>query len=224
MSVPLPATPVTSKAAIASLACGICGCITGPITGIPAIISGHIGLRNVKRSQGQLGGRGAALAGVALGYVTSIVAMGLLVAAIRAIPDNVMQHYEQEKVGWKLHDIGAALARFETEHHQFPNDSTLGEVRTTSGVESGYPLSQLRSIADMDDLLSGPSDLQGEWYYFPGLKSGGHDVLVISPGVADKYQELLTDQTTRIVTLQQVHDDIATAKISPVNTPVRHKP
>lgn len=48
----------TSGAAIARLVCGILGFLTGPITGIPALITGHIACKKVRNSGGTLDGSG----------------------------------------------------------------------------------------------------------------------------------------------------------------------
>jgi hypothetical protein len=77
----------TSGIAIASLICGIAGFLTGPftgipaiITGIPAIITGHLALGKIKKSAGTLTGSGLALTGTILGYITT-VGITLLAAA-----------------------------------------------------------------------------------------------------------------------------------------------
>jgi len=44
----------------------------GPLTGIPAIICGHVAHSNIKRSQGTLTGDGLAIAGLVIGYLVSI--------------------------------------------------------------------------------------------------------------------------------------------------------
>lgn len=43
----------------------------GPLTGIPAIICGHVSLSNINRSMGRLTGRGLAIAGLVIGYVAT---------------------------------------------------------------------------------------------------------------------------------------------------------
>lgn len=61
-----------SGLAVASLVCGILGIVQilpllGPII---AVITGHLARREIDRSGGQLGGRGMALAGLIIGYIT----------------------------------------------------------------------------------------------------------------------------------------------------------
>jgi dipeptidyl aminopeptidase/acylaminoacyl peptidase len=49
---------------------GILGLCNG-VTGIPAVICGHLGLSKIKRSGGRLGGGGMAVAGLILGYLST---------------------------------------------------------------------------------------------------------------------------------------------------------
>lgn len=66
---PPPAAPKGSSGlAIASLICGIVGCVPG--AGIAAVVMGHMALGRIKTS-GQ-GGRGMALAGLILGYLSIV--------------------------------------------------------------------------------------------------------------------------------------------------------
>jgi len=62
----------TSGLAVGSLVCGVL------FIGLPAIVLGHIALRKIARSDGSLSGRGLALAGTILGYL-SVVALTIIV-------------------------------------------------------------------------------------------------------------------------------------------------
>jgi hypothetical protein len=66
--------PTASAAAIWSLILGILSlfCL-GPLTGIPAIICGHSARTNIRHSSGSLNGAGMALAGLILGYITTVI-------------------------------------------------------------------------------------------------------------------------------------------------------
>jgi Domain of unknown function (DUF4190)/DUF1707 SHOCT-like domain len=80
---PSPAPfPRTNPLAITSLVCGIAQIMFGPFATIPAIICGHIGRSQIRRS-GE-GGAGMALAGLVLGW--SGLVLGLLaIAGIAAL-------------------------------------------------------------------------------------------------------------------------------------------
>ncbi|HUU93661.1 MAG TPA: DUF4190 domain-containing protein [Phycisphaerae bacterium] len=75
---PPPATAATNGLAIASLICGIAGCIPG--AGIAAAIMGHMALGRIKIS-GQ-GGRGMAIVGLILGYLSIVGWIIVIIATI----------------------------------------------------------------------------------------------------------------------------------------------
>jgi uncharacterized membrane protein len=79
-----PAAPRTNSLAVASLACGAGQLILGPLSGIPAIVLGHVARGQIRRTGED--GAGLALAGLLLGWaglaLTIIVAAIVIVAAI----------------------------------------------------------------------------------------------------------------------------------------------
>ena len=68
----------TSGLAITSLVLGILSFCTFFITAIPAIILGIIGIFKIKKSAGQLKGKGLAIAGIAISAISIFLAMLLL--------------------------------------------------------------------------------------------------------------------------------------------------
>jgi GYF domain 2/Domain of unknown function (DUF4190) len=83
----LPMAPAPASA-IASIICGslavLGSCIFwGGILSIPAIITGHIALRTIKRSPTPMDGRGLAIAGLVMGYL--ILACGIALITIFVI-------------------------------------------------------------------------------------------------------------------------------------------
>ncbi len=68
------AQPQTNTKAIISLILGICSFVIvgNLLTGIPAIICGHMALREIQNSGGLQEGRPLALVGLILGYVATI--------------------------------------------------------------------------------------------------------------------------------------------------------
>ncbi len=77
---PIGVAPIMSRTnglAIASLILGILGLCTF-FTGIPAVICGHLALRKVDQSNGLIGGRNLAVAGLVLGYLaTAMLALAI---------------------------------------------------------------------------------------------------------------------------------------------------
>lgn len=69
--------PQTNGLAVTSMVLGLAGLLAGCLTGLPAVICGHIALGQIKRSAGALGGRGMAVTGLVLGYLW--IALGLLI-------------------------------------------------------------------------------------------------------------------------------------------------
>jgi type II secretory pathway pseudopilin PulG len=84
--VPGPEAQTDSKA-IWSLVCGILSITCFWIlTGIPAIILGHLSRSSIRNSMGRLKGEGMALAGLILGYISVLLIPVLLIMASIAIP------------------------------------------------------------------------------------------------------------------------------------------
>lgn len=75
------ASPPNSTAAIVSLVTGICGWVIVPlICAIIAVVSGHMALNEIRQSDGRLGGRGMAIAGLILGYTQLGLTLVLCIA------------------------------------------------------------------------------------------------------------------------------------------------
>ncbi|MBX3740020.1 MAG: DUF4190 domain-containing protein [Akkermansiaceae bacterium] len=63
----------TSGNAIASMVCGILGLVSCLIIlGIPAVICGHLALKQITNSPLPMGGRGMAISGLIMGYIQII--------------------------------------------------------------------------------------------------------------------------------------------------------
>lgn len=71
------AQPTNGKAT-AALVLGLLSLLFWVLTGIPAVILGHMALNEINASNGTQGGRGSAIAGLVLGYV----AVGILAICI----------------------------------------------------------------------------------------------------------------------------------------------
>jgi Protein of unknown function (DUF1559)/Domain of unknown function (DUF4190) len=80
------APPGTSGKAIASLILGIASFVFWVFAGVPAIIVGALGLRNIGRSRGRLGGQGMAITGIVLGAVSAVVG-GLVLSAVQKVSE-----------------------------------------------------------------------------------------------------------------------------------------
>jgi hypothetical protein len=77
-----PPAPDTNGMAIASLVAGFLW--LGWLGSFAAVVFGHVALSQIDQSQGRQGGRGMAIAGLALGYFgVGVLALIILLAAVR---------------------------------------------------------------------------------------------------------------------------------------------
>jgi len=99
LEIPLPPAgsppslnPKESSLAITSLITGILGWTILPVVGsLAAIITGHLGKKEIKESHGTLDGNGMATAGLILGYVQLGFFVLILIAiliALLVLPQN----------------------------------------------------------------------------------------------------------------------------------------
>lgn len=84
--------PQTSKLAVWSLVCGIATLFCSCITGFPAIIMGVMALNRIGKSQGALGGKGLAIAGLCcactLGITGTAMIAGLAIPAFNQVQER----------------------------------------------------------------------------------------------------------------------------------------
>jgi uncharacterized membrane protein len=100
-SPPLHQIPQNSTMAMVSMIAGIVSYVIAPLIGaIVAIITGHMAKREIRESNGQLGGDGMATAGLVLGYlqiipsILCVCAIGIAMAAGISIPliDSIISY------------------------------------------------------------------------------------------------------------------------------------
>jgi hypothetical protein len=121
---PPDVTPQTSGLAITSMILGISSLLCG-ITGIPAVICGHIARGNIKRSQGQQTGDGFALAGLITGYLgTLIIGVAMIAGLTAPLVIRQRKKADQTEATNNARQIGIALVEFENDYGRFPDAST----------------------------------------------------------------------------------------------------
>jgi hypothetical protein len=125
MSVPKPkqGLAITSMVlGILSLVCLSVG--VGAVLGPPAVITGHLARRRMKRSPDQYGGRKLALAGLITGYLsTALVATALSFIAYWVPRVAKMQNdFSSERCVYNLKELGQAARVFsEDNKYRFPD-------------------------------------------------------------------------------------------------------
>jgi hypothetical protein len=83
----------TSGLAIASLVCGIMGLVTCLfLPGIPAVICGHMALSRMAEPNVRLAGRGMAIAGLIMGYLSILIAVGFVLVVIIGVIAEAGKH------------------------------------------------------------------------------------------------------------------------------------
>ncbi len=138
--------PQTNGKATASLICGILSLTCfGLLTGIPAIILGHISKSEIRKSLGRMKGEGMALAGLIMGYI-SVAALPVLIIAAIAIPNLLkarMAANEASAAG-SVRTVVTASASYQIQKNTTPaglddlKEANLIDPTLASGTKSGY--------------------------------------------------------------------------------------
>ncbi len=93
--------PQANRWAVLSFRLGICSLFLGPLTGIPAILLGWLGLRDVRRSAGQLQGTGLARFGMLAGFAgTALVTWCMYAMATELIWPSVGKRVD--RIFWEV--------------------------------------------------------------------------------------------------------------------------
>lgn len=193
--------PKVSGLAIASVICGLLGIVTFGLTGIAAVITGHMALSAIGKSNGALAGRRMSITGLITGYLTILI---LPIAALAglALPVIMKQKAAAERAESSsgLGQIGRALFEFEREYGTFPSDDLATEEEEFSGLTGVRLLDQLEAagmVTEIDRLLAVGRRWNGDWLYFPGgtTSASGNAPVLISPEIDGRRIVLRVDQS-----------------------------
>lgn len=125
---PVPsAQSPTSGLAITSLVLGILSVTAaGCVTGLPAVICGHMARGEISRSNNSIQGAGIALAGLILGYLSMVITVVVLVlvfvigfAAVKA-EDEASNMSREVKAQATMGGIKSSLALYKTSAGAYP--------------------------------------------------------------------------------------------------------
>lgn len=160
VAAPVAYGPHADVKAIFSLILGILGIVPFSIlAGIPAIILGHLAVRDINHSQGQRTGKGMATAGLVMGYLSIF----LLIVFI-ALPNILrarMAPGESSQMG-SLRTINTAEVAYSSTYPDrgFARDlATLGAGGKSENCSSPSP----EHACLIDEILAGPTCTAGLW-------------------------------------------------------------
>jgi hypothetical protein len=137
--------PKRPGVATASLVLGILGFPLPLLASIPAILTGHLALNRIQRSNGALGGKGAAVAGLACGYLSLIMAMlvGLSASAGFLAAQRAIQQSKRTAAKHVCVAIDQAALAFHDEFGHLPGDPDGDRIVTLNGGEAARFLDDL---------------------------------------------------------------------------------
>ena len=203
--------PKASGLAIASLVCGLLGFVTAGLSGIAAVITGHMAISAINKSGGALAGRGMSIAGLITGYLTILILPIAILAglAMPVIMKNKMAAERAECLS-NVRQIGLVLHAFDEEYGTFPTDKLAAEEAVFAGLTGSRVLDQLEAeglLPDVDRMLAVGKMWKGDWLYFQGLTSSSppESPVLISPEIDGKRIVLRVDASVVMETEADVN-------------------
>lgn len=181
--------PPASGLATTSMILGILA-IPTCITAVPAIVTGHLAMSQIKQSNHQIGGAGQAKAGLILGYIVVALYAAIIViaaAAGMAAPLLIRQHQkaDQSEIMNNVRQIGLMLAEQEISDGKYPAD--LNDLKSEGGSKPVATLLQM------------PRSSSGDWLYYPNADSSAPSaLLLISPEIGAKEVVLRVDGSVKL--------------------------
>jgi hypothetical protein len=128
--------PKTEGMAVISLVLGVLSFFCSIFTGIPAILCGHIARARISGSNGTLAGGGIALTGLALGYLSLLLLVGVIVLATLGVGMGIpgLQQFAASPTLQAMSPrITAACNQYRADNGKFPAATVLSGEQVDSG-------------------------------------------------------------------------------------------
>lgn len=169
---PIPAGQAeTSPKAVISLVCGLLFFI--PLAFLAAIIFGHLGLSEIRKSAGRLKGEGLAIAGLILGYLwIAGIPMLLIVAAI-AIPNLLRARIAANEASAvaMVRTVAAAETTYAVEHPQEGFTCSLSSLTDSNprvrGIVNGQRLGYVFELSGCTSDADGGAKTKYQIFAYP---------------------------------------------------------
>ena len=150
----------TSGKAVASLILGLLSIIGMCFTGIPGLILGIMGLSDVSKGGGRVGGKGLAIGGIVLSsagivWTLAVLLIGMLLPAIQAARGAARQTMSANN----MRQQSLAMLNYESAHQEFPLREKNGpswRVHILQFVECG----DLYERFNLDEPWDSPNNIQ----------------------------------------------------------------
>jgi type II secretory pathway pseudopilin PulG len=199
-----PAERPTSGLALASVICGPLGFLTAGLSGIAAVITGHMALSAIKRSGGMLKGTGMAITGLVTGYLTMLILPAILAGLAAPVIMKQRQAADRTVMMNNAKMLHLAMMSFDADYGTFPSDKLVADEPAFAGLTGPRVLEQLEaadSSTDLNRLLATNKGSVEKWYYFPGqtTSSPAANLLLLSPQVGDKIVVVQVDGSAKAV-------------------------
>lgn len=122
------------------------------ITGIPAVIFGHVGRSRVRRSQGRRRGRGMALTGLLMGYCSIVLAVGI---GGRMLIKTRSEAHDSEAQS-NIRKVSTLIATYRLTYGEYPAAlAVMGPAGSGSPSASAANLLRVEELSDMASGRSG---------------------------------------------------------------------
>lgn len=188
MTPPTLTPPKSSGLAVTSAVLGFLSLLTGFLTGIPAVIMGHLAHGKIRRSGGTLGGAGWATTGLVMGYI--MTAMSLVVALVTALAyPQIQRALDRSDMAMNINN--AKQIKLVLDSYAMDNDGAYPPDLDTLKAEQLYG-------TDLDALRYGERNdaFSSDWIYHGGYENVSRpDTIILASPVTLE----LGSNTKRIV-------------------------